>query len=206
MPALHRLLLAFVSLAGFGLAAGTAASQGCPPLWDGETFHGWEEIGEGDWSIVDGAIRGTHDAEVEPYGHLVTEAVYSDFDARFDFKSVEGNSGFYFRIGLGGFSGVTGFQAEVDPRNDVGGLYETNGRQWVVQPAPELVRAWNRPGEWNRMTVSADGPLIRVTLNGHTTALIYDPESRSQGHIALQVHGGQDVEVWFRDLEISCDR
>src|SRR5262245_46683950 len=100
------------------------------PLWDGKTFKGWHPIGKGDWSIKDGMIVGTHAAKEGEFGHLVTDDIYKDFTVKVTFKSVKGNSGLYFRIEKKGFSGVSGFQAEIDPKVDVGGLFETNGRGW----------------------------------------------------------------------------
>jgi hypothetical protein len=136
------------------------------PLWNGKTLDGWHVIGCGEWKMEDGAIHGTHPANEEAYGHLVSDQSYGDFTIRVKFKALKGNSGLYFRIEEKGFSGVTGFQAEIDATKDVGGLYETNGRAWVSQPTPEQVASWYRPGEWNEMTVSAHGGHIVVHVNG----------------------------------------
>jgi hypothetical protein len=171
-------------------------------LWDGSTLAGWQIIGKGQWTIEAGAIHGKQVAGESEYGHLVSTQSYSDFSVRLKFKAVQGNSGFYFRIEQTGFSGVSGFQAEIDATKDVGGLYETNGRNWVVQPSPEAVATWFRPGEWNEMTVTADGGHIVVHVNGHKSAELRDDPGRVAGHFALQVHGGQDCEVWFKDLEL----
>jgi hypothetical protein len=140
------------------------------PLWDGKTFNGWHIIGKGEWKIEDGAIHGTHAKTEKEFGHLVTDKSYKDFTVRMKFKALKGNSGLYFRIEEKGASGVSGFQAEIDEAKDVGGLYETNGRAWVVQPKPEDVQKWFKPGEWNDMTVSAHGGHIIVHVNGHQAA------------------------------------
>src|SRR5690349_21788162 len=124
------------------VSVGLCATERWEPLWDGTSFAGWEMIGKGQWTIEDGAIRGRQVAGEPEYGHLVTTRSYTDFTARLKFKAVRGNSGFYFRIERTGFSGVSGFQAEIDATNDVGGLYETNGRNWVVQPSPAAVATW----------------------------------------------------------------
>lgn len=172
------------------------------PLFDGKTLTGWHPIGQGEWKVQDGAIRGVNKA-ANDFGHLVSDQSYTDFTVRMKYKTVAGNSGFYFRIKPEGGSGVSGFQAEIDPRNDVGGLYETNGRAWVVQPTPEQVKTWFKPGEWNDMTVSARGGDITVTVNGKTSAQLKDdPGKWRGGPFALQLHGGQDVEVWFKDIEM----
>jgi hypothetical protein len=179
------------------------AAENWQPLWDGKTLEGWHVIGRGEWKIEGGAIHGTHPASEEEYGHLVTDRSFTDFTIRLKFKALKGNSGLYFRIEEKGFSGVTGFQAEIDATKDVGGLYETNGRAWVSQPTPEQVATWYKPGEWNDMTVSARGGHIQVYVNGKKSAELMDDPGRKEGRFALQVHGKENVDVWFKDLEIQ---
>ena len=98
---------------------------------------------------------------------------------------------------------MAGFQAEIDATKDVGGLYETNGRSWVSLPTPAQVATWFKPGEWNEMTVSARGGHIVVQINGKKSAELRDDPGRREGKFALQVHGAQDCDVWFKDLEIQ---
>jgi len=172
------------------------------PMWDGRTFNGAHLIGKGDWKITDGVIHATHAKDEREFGHLVTDQVFSDFTVRLKYKAVKGNSGLYFRIEESGFSGVSGFQAEIDAEKDAGGLYETNGRAWVSQPAAADGKKWFRPQEWNTMTVAAHGKRITVVVNGYQSAELLNDPGRTEGRFALQVHGGQDVEVYFKDLEI----
>lgn len=183
---------------------GLAAEQWAP-LWDGRTLDGWHVIGKGEWKIIDGAIRGRHAKEEKEFGHLVSDRSFKDFTVRLKYKAVTGNSGLYFRIEEKGFSGVSGFQAEIDPTKDAGGLYETGGRAWVVQPKPEEVRRWFKPGEWNEMTVSARGGHVVIHVNGIKSAELQDDPGRRAGRFALQVHGGQDCEVWFKDIELKLE-
>jgi hypothetical protein len=174
------------------------------PLWDGKTLKGWHEIGTGKWVVENGAIHGTHANNQRDYGHLVSDRVYTNFTVRLKYKSVAGNSGLYFRIEEKGSSGVSGFQAEIDPDKDTGGLYETNGRKWVVKPKASEVKRWYKPGEWNEMSVTANGAHIVVHVNDIKTAeLPNDSKGRSSGKLALQLHGGQNVDVWFKDIEIE---
>lgn len=173
------------------------------PLWDGKSLAGWREIGKGNWTVEEGAIVGRHARGEGEFGHLVSEGSYRDFTVRLKYKALRGNSGFYFRVEEKGFSGVSGLQAEIDPLQDAGGLYETNGRAWVVKPRPEDVARWARREDWNEMTVSARGTRIVVHVNGWKTAeLLDDAKGRREGKIALQLHGSQDVLVLFKDIEI----
>jgi hypothetical protein len=196
-----------LALLGLSFIASTAAAAdkegGWKPLWDGKTLSGWHKIGVGQWTIEDGAIVGRKNKEDPNFGHLVTDKVFGDFTARLKFKVLKGNSGFYFRIEEKGGSGVSGFQAEIEPGWTTGGLYETNGRAWVVQPKPEVVKKAFKPNEWNEMVVSAHGGDITVTLNGVKTAeLKNDPGKWRKGRFALQLHGGNDMLVMFQDIEI----
>lgn len=172
------------------------------PIWDGKTLSGWHVIGKGEWKIEDGVIHATNAKDEKEFGHLVTDATFADFTVRLKYKSIKGNSGLYFRIEETGSSGVSGFQAEIDAEKDAGGLYETNGRAWVSQPKPEDVKKWFRPQDWNTMTVTARGKRITVNVNGFQSSELLDDPGRQSGRLALQVHGGQDVEVFFKDIEM----
>ncbi len=172
-------------------------------LWNGKTLDGWHVIGKGTWKIEDGAIHGTSVKAEKEFGHLVTDRDYTNFTVRVKYKAVKGNSGLYFRIAEKGFSGVTGFQAEIDPDKDAGGIYETNGRSWVSQPKPEDVKRWYKPGVWNEMIVTARGGDVTVTVNGLVSTKLTNDPGRASGKIALQLHGSQDMDVWFKDITIE---
>lgn len=173
--------------------------------WDpilGEDFAGWSLTGEGSWSWNDGVLEGRHKADQDSHGLLLTDRRYSDFTARLRFRSLEGNSGFYVRVDKRGPAGVSGFQAEIDPEKAVGGLYETAGRAWVIQPDAEAVAKYNKPGEWNEMVVSAHGDRLLVSVNGTRSAELPRDAGRAEGHLALQLHGKQNVVIDFADVEL----
>jgi uncharacterized protein YqeY len=179
-----------------------SGAQAWKPLWDGKTFNGWHPIGKGDWKIEEGAIHGTHPRGESEFSHLVTDRTFTNFTIRLKYKAIKGNSGLYFRIEEKGYSGVSGLQAEIDPEKDAGGIYETNGRAWVVQPKAAEVKKWYKPQEWNSMTVRAAGRDVVVEVNGFKSAEVKNDRGRTYGKIALQLHGDQDVEIWFKDIEI----
>jgi len=173
------------------------------PLFDGKSLNGWHIIPGGKWEVRDGVIEGSNVKTDKRHGLLVSDKRYGDFVVRLSFKAVKGNSGLYFRADkVEGSVGVNGFQAEIDEAKDVGGLYETGGRAWVVQPSAEDVAKWFKPQDWNQMAVSAHGRRIVVHVNGQKTAELSNDQGRLEGHLALQLHGGQDVQVMFKDIEI----
>ncbi|MEZ4829286.1 MAG: DUF1080 domain-containing protein [Bacteroidia bacterium] len=181
----------------------TSVVQQWEPLFNGKNFKGWFPVPGGTWEVTDGMILGKSSAGEKRHGLLVTEGRYKDFTVRLKYKAVKGNSGLYFRVDtVSDAVGVHGFQAEIDPEKDAGGLYETGGRAWVVKPDSAAVATWYKPGEWNEMSVKAAGGDITVMVNDSVTARLTHDPGRLEGHIALQLHGGMDMEVWFKDVEI----
>jgi hypothetical protein len=168
---------------------------------DKTVMKGWHPLGSGTWTVEDGAIVGRHRGLDKDYGHLVSDARYKDFKASFKFKCIAGNSGFYFHSQPQGLE-MHGIQAEIDEKKDVGGLYESYGRNWVSHPKPDDVAKWFKPQEWNDMTVQAQGNHFTVTVNGQTSADLVDDASRKDGVFALQLHVG-DGEVLFKDMVIE---
>lgn len=179
-------------------------SQDWQPLFDGKTLKGWHTLPGGNWKVENGVIVGTSDKSDPRHGLLVTDNIYKDFELSIKYLAVKGNSGLYFRVKeVGGPYGVEGLQAEIDPLRGDGGLYETGGRGWVVEPDSADVKKWYKPGEWNTMMVTTRGRSVVVHLNGYKSAEIHDDPGKTEGYIALQLHGGQDMHVSFKDIKIK---
>jgi len=201
--------LGSVAMALLFLSPLNAAEKGCDfkPLFDGKTLSGWHALPGGTWRVKDGVLVGTSKRTERRHGLLVSDKVYSDFTVRFKFRVIKGNSGFYFRSEeVPGPVGAHGFQVEVANAPNVGGLYETGGRAWVVQPDPKLIKKIYKPGKWNEVQLTAIGRHIVVYLNGVKTAELKNDPGRLKGHFALQLHGGMDMEVMFKDIEIRIER
>ncbi len=175
-------------------------------LWDGKTLKGWHQVGDGQWAIEDGAINGKTDKGAKLYGLLVSDKTYKNFTVRFKFKSLKGNSGFYIRTIIEKPDKAKGLQIEIDPRQNVGGIYESYGRQWVDKPSAELVKKCYKLDDWNVMEVSADGGHVVVKVNGTKTAELADDPSRPEGHLAFQMHAGNEMLVMFKDIEIDVKK
>ncbi len=172
------------------------------PLWNGKTLDGWKTIGGGEWAVKDGTIRGTSSQGEARHGLLISDETFENLAIRLKFKANQGNSGLYFRCVEGGNAGVLGLQAEITPAEDVGGLYETGGRGWIAKPDAKTVAKALKPNDWNEMSVVALGNRVVVFLNGQRMSEISDEKGRTTGHIALQLHGGQDMDVRFKDIEM----
>jgi hypothetical protein len=173
-------------------------------LFDGKSLNGWHAIPGGTWVVECGTIVGRSPREEKRHGILLTDKRYQDFKIRLKFKVLKGNSGLYFRVDTVSSSvSVNGFQAEIDEKKDIGGLYETGGRAWVVQPTPEQVEGYFKVHDWNEMMVSAIGQNVTVHVNGSKTAELVDDPGRLEGFIGLQLHGSMEMDVMFKDIEIQ---
>lgn len=173
------------------------------PLLPSEGLEGWSPTPGGQWTLKDGVLHGTSPAEEPQHGILVHQQPLADFTARIEFKIGSGNSGFYFRSErVQEPVALHGLQAEISASPDAGGLYETGGRGWVRQPDPKLVEKILRPDDWNELWVSAHGPRIVIHLNGQRTVDVVDSTARQSGLIGLQMHGGEKMDVQFRNVAL----
>lgn len=59
-----------------------------------------------------------------------------------------------------------------------------------------------KPGDWNKVEIRCKGEQIQVRINGLLTAELFD-STRLRGVIALQLHQGPPMMVWFRNLEMN---
>jgi hypothetical protein len=189
----------------------SASGKGCKPvsdnsitLFDGKTLDGWQVLPGGKWSVVDGAIVGSQDKTERRHGMLLSKKTYTDFIVKLKYKSLKGNSGFYFRSERvkSGVS-VNGFQAEIDASGgDVGGIYETAGRHWVSHVTPDKVKTFYKMHQWNEMVIKAIGKNTSVYVNGVKTVDLVNDPGRTKGYFGLQLHGSMDMHVEYKDIEI----
>ena len=168
-----------------------------------EGLEGWHVLGKGNWTYKDGVIEGSQPEATKTYTHVVSDKSYKNFKASLKYKAVKGNSGFYFRVQPADESRMMGIQAEIDEARDAGGMYESYGRNWLSQPKKEDAAKYFKPGEWNEMTVEGHGPHVVVHVNGVKASEINDQSIRMEGPFALQIHGGQDVHVMFKDIKVE---
>lgn len=213
MKKMAGLVLGFVLLALSAPEVSTASaarSSGWVALFNGKDLTGWKNNGEERWVAEDGTIlcESTHNK----YGYLTTEKTYRDFDLRLRFKGeTGGNSGVFFHsriIGIDPEHGpdIEGMQVEVDPNigKHTGGLYESGGRGWLIQPTPEGERALKPIGQWNDLEISVRGNHIVTRLNGVQIVDYTDAAPRfTDGVVGLQIHTGGGVKVRWKDIAIQ---
>ena len=202
-----RLLRQLSALATLGAAAilSAATPEVWRPLFNGKDLAGWHALPGGQWLALDGELVGVSTATETRPGLVLTDRTLSDFKLRLKFRAITGNSGVYFRVEqFNGPVGAKGLQAEIETKElATGGLYETQGRQWVLKSDPALIEKILQRGGWNTMEVHAVGGDITVLVNGTVTASLKNDPGRKQGLIGLQLHGRMEMDVRFKDIEVA---
>ena len=127
-------------------------------LFNGKDLTGWTNHGEEKWYVENGELI-CESGPKGQYGYLSTEAFYDNFELSLEFKQeANGNSGVFFRSTLEGTK-ISGWQVEVaPPEKHTGGIYESYGRGWLIQPEPEKDSAL-KMGEWNTMKIRVSGAI-----------------------------------------------
>jgi len=135
---------------------------------------------------------------------LGTNENYKDFELTAEFLQEEdGNSGIFIRSTLDGTK-ISGWQVEVaPPGSNTGGIYESYGRGWLIQPDPEKDKFLNY-GEWNTMKIRVVGGHVTTWLNGEEMVDYTDEKiAEAEGQIALQIHSGGGLKIKWRNIKLK---
>ena len=196
-----------------------AASMAAPaqtrkpvPLFDGKTFDGWQGDTAKTWRIQEGAIVGGSLTERVPQNDfLCTTRSYGDFVLRLSFKLLGSdgfiNGGVQFRSqrATKPANEMIGYQADIGAKY-WGALYdETRRNRILAEPDPAMVATLIKLNDWNEYEIRAEGPRIRLTLNGRQTVDYTETDATipRAGLIGFQVHGGGKAEVHYRSITIE---
>jgi hypothetical protein len=164
-------------------------ATGFTDLFNGKDLTGWAGAKDG-YEVADGTLVN----RPKKSGNLYTEAEYSDFTARVEYKMpAGGNNGLAIRYpGKGQPSGEAMCEVQVlddnapkhaklDPRQYNGSVYGMIAAH----------RGYDRPiGEWNFMEVTVKGPKITVELNG--TRIVDGDVSQVTEFMGNHPHPGKD--------------
>lgn len=181
----------------------TQIDDGFVSLFNGTDLTGWTIYGTEKWYVNDGLLI-CESGPDKGYGYLGTNDSYTNFEIKLEFKQeANGNSGVFIRSSIEGTK-ISGWQAEVaPPEGFTGGIYESYGRGWLIKPEPELLKNL-KMGEWNDMTIRANGDTVTTFLNGvQMVQLVDDKIGAASGQVALQIHDGGGIKVSWRNLRIK---
>lgn len=183
--------------------AGTATAQSSKRIFNGKNLDGWTVHGTEKWYVTDGQLI-CESGPDKGYGYLSTNKPYKNFVLNLKFKQeANGNSGVFIRSGIEGTK-ISGWQVEVAPLNShTGGIYESYGRGWLIQPKPEDEQHL-KPDDWNDLKIEVMNDVVTTWLNGHQMVQLKDEKiGAGNGFIALQIHDGGGIKVRWKDIEIK---
>ena len=193
----------FLFIAALVFTAQLMVAQQPVSLFNGKNLAGWTVNGTEKWYADNGELV-CESGPDKQYGYLSTNKPYKNFMLTLKFKQeANGNSGVFFRSSIEGVK-ISGWQVEVAPAGShTGGVYESYGRGWLIQPRPEDEQ-WLKTGEWNTMKIKVTGDEVTTWLNDHQMIYIKDEIiGKGNGFIALQIHDGGGIKVRWKDLELT---
>lgn len=153
---------------------------------------------------------------------LISDQPYKNYELSLDFKiTPKCNGGVFVRtfpltVRPGRDIGMNGIEIAIDDTKSAG-LYDSGAIYDLVKPTKNAMKP---AGQWNRMKVISDGPLLTVALNGELVSRMNfdewtEPNMRPdgsahkfdtaykdhprKGYIGLQDHGS---DCWFRNLKL----
>lgn len=177
-----------------------ADAQRMMSLFNGKNLKGWSVHGTEKWYVEKGELV-CESGPDKQYGYLSTDTAFDNFELSLKFKQeANGNSGVFFRSSIEGVK-INGWQVEVAPAGmHTGGVYESYGRGWLIQPKPEDEK-WLREGKWNTLKIRVLNDRVTTWLNGHQMIDLTDAKiGAGKGFIALQIHDGGGIKVKWKDF------
>lgn len=195
-----------LTLAAAFFVATFAAIQSAPPasaqsgegwitLLDEKNLGDWDQVGETNWRMEDGAVVADKRTSKET-AHLVSKQSYRDFMLHVEFwASEDANSGIFMRCqDPKNITDRSCYEANIfDQRKDP--TYGTGAIVHFVEVNPMPKAA----GKWNTFEITAKGRQITVVLNGEKTAELHNGLF-VEGPITLQ-HGAGVIK--FRKVAIK---
>lgn len=189
------------------------------PAWQALSYGpaAWNTL-TGRWETVDNVLIGR--AAPGEMAWTICAHEYADFELELEFKTPrECNGGVQIRshwlpklpipqdvAAADAPKQMYGYQANIETRKKDGTatVVDENGRGVLVAPSPEAQEVV-KPTDWNRMHITAIGPVIAVAVNGVVANRLYD-ESMIKGFIALQVmpmDGEPPAEIHYRNIRVK---
>jgi len=194
-------MIRYLSILSFLLIlTASARSQKSVSIFNGKDLDGWKINGTEKWYVENGELISESGPDKE-YGYLTTTKPYKNFILTLEFKQeANGNSGVFIRSKVEGTT-ISGWQVEVAPPGmHTGGIYESYGREWLIQPKPEDEKAL-KFGEWNKMKIEVNKDEVTTWLNGKKMVYLKDELiGKGEGVIALQIHSGGGIKVHWKNI------
>ena len=197
-------------------------------LFNGKNLENWK----GDtnvWSVEEGCIIGktTDDYQIKQNTFLTYKNEFSNFELTFQYKIIGGNSGVQYRAKVLDEQAfvIGGYQADMEAGINYSGiLYEEKGRGIMANRGEQVTVLENGKKEistfttseaiqskihneaWNDYKIVANGNHLQHFINNTKTIDVIDKEvskSSNSGVIALQVHAGPNMKVYYKNMVLK---
>jgi len=190
---MKRLAIALVAVIACSSSASVFGQAAKPwtVLFDGKSLENWNQIGNANWKLADGAVAADMGT-----GFLVSKMSYGDVDIKAEFwVTDDANSGVFIRCeNPNQISAMNAYEVNIfDKRPDQS--YRTGAIVDVAKPKDMTIMTG---GKWNTIEITAKGPRMTVAVNGKAMVDVEDTK-HARGPIALQYGAGT---VKFRKVEI----
>ncbi len=178
----------------------------------GKDLEGWEGLKQ-HWSVKDGALVGTTYPDGNSFNtFLCSNKNYKDFELKFQVKlqgkGWSGNSGVQVRSKIIDTEAGRKHFAVSGPQCDMGDIFW--GSLWgeefggMMKQAPtDVVKKVLKKDDFNDYSIKVVGKHVTIKLNGETTVDDDFEKMPEEGIIAWQLHGGQPMEVTFKDIKFK---
>lgn len=201
----------------FTLSAAQAGDKHA--FFNGKNLEGFEGLIDQFWSVSrDGAIVGTGGDKTIPFNtFLCSKRKYKDFEMSFQvrLKGGKGNSGVQIRSHIHNQKNfaVTGPQCDIG-EGYWGSLYGENFGGMMKAADAKLVNAKLKKDDFNLYYIKCVGKHVTVKVND-VVAVDQDFDKKwaeggkgrkelpEEGIIALQIHGGNVMEVTFKNIHFK---
>ena len=195
-------------------------------MFNGKDLSGWDGM-PGWWVVENGAITSQSTPEKPcPSAHYLIwrGGRPGDFEMRFEYRIVGGNSGVQIRSRELPNWDTNGYQADIEDGEEwTGCLFEHNrvglgmrGEKVVISQDgtkktsslgdPKELMSHVRKNDWNEYRIVAKGSDIQLSINGVVMTEVTDNQEGAAaraGIIGLQMHPGPPMKIQFRNPRIK---
>lgn len=213
-----------LGIAFFSVPSATRAEEGFTTLFNGKDLSGWQIGPDNAWVVREGTLTVAREFDGAEHNsdYLWTRETYDDFILKLEYKLADNtNSGVFLRTADPMDPVYTGIEIQVANSFNRDGLSRTGTAGAVYDCQAPSANTVKPPGEWNACTITCDGALLKVELNGQQivemnlddwTKAHENPDGSANkfatplkdfarsGLIGLQDHGRP---VWYRNIRVK---
>lgn len=180
------------------LSTALVAQEKFEPIFNGKDLSGWKVPDNNIWYLVQDGILQIRSSPDKKGSVLWTEKEYENFVMELEFKFIAGtvDSGVHVKCEDQIQIGISG-----SLKRDMTASPYIPGKGYPVEA--EGVKELLKMEDWNQMRIEVRGTEYAVSLNGKKVMTYKSDTGKEKGPIGLQLHGGKDMSIDYRNLKIG---